>query len=116
MNSQECKVVFAQGRRDGLRSQEIQWSQYLSYAELIDRAVHTTQRIRLRFLTPTSFRRGRVDFPLPEPRLVFQSYRKRFTEFYQVAFLPDFEEQVEYHTGISNIVPDPYLEEKMKHV
>ncbi len=82
---------------------EAQWSQYLSYPELINRTPHRNRRISLRFLTPTSFRRGRIDFPLPDPRLVFRSYRKRFEEFYQVAFLPDFEEQVEYHTGISNL-------------
>jgi CRISPR-associated endoribonuclease Cas6 len=86
---------------------DIQWSQYLSYAELINRASQTNRRISLRFLTPTSFRRGKVDFPLPDPRLVFQSYRKRFEEFYAVAFLSDFEEQVEFHTGIANL---KYLE------
>jgi CRISPR-associated endoribonuclease Cas6 len=86
---------------------EFQWSQYLSYADLINRASQTNRRISLRFLTPTSFRRGKVDFPLPDPRLVLQSYRKRFEEFYAVAFLPDFEEQVEFHTGIANL---KYLE------
>ncbi len=82
---------------------EIHWTQYLSYAELINNASQTDQKISLNFLTPTSFRRGRVDVPLPEARLVFQSYRKRFEEFYSVAFLPDFVEQVEYHTGIANL-------------
>ena len=82
---------------------ESQWSQYLSYADLINRASQTNRRISLRFLTPTSFRRGKVDFPLPDPRLVFRSYQKRFEEFYSVAFLPDFEEQVEFHTGIANL-------------
>jgi len=81
----------------------IQWSQYLSYADLINHAPQTNRRIVLRFLTPTSFRRGNMDFLLPDPRLVFRSYRKRFEEFYSVAFLADFEEQVEYHTGISNL-------------
>jgi len=79
------------------------WSAYCSYAELIERASQRNRRITLRFLTPTSFRCGDVDLPLPLPRLVFRSFMKRFEEFYQVAFLPDFEEQVEFYTGISNL-------------
>lgn len=82
---------------------EIQWSQYVSYGELLNNASHTNRRIALRFLTPTSFRRRTFDFLLPDPRLVFRSYMKRFEEFYQIAFLSDFEEQVEYHTGISSL-------------
>jgi len=80
------------------------WGKYLSYAELIDGALrHNRRQIKLRFFTPTSFSAGRIDLPLPLPRLVFRSYKKRFEAFFQVAFLPDFEEQVEFHTGISNL-------------
>jgi CRISPR-associated endoribonuclease Cas6 len=79
------------------------WSTYISYTELIEQASPKTRKISLQFLTPTSFRRGNVDFPMPDPRLVFRSYRKRFEEFYQVAFLPDFDEQVEYYTGIADL-------------
>jgi CRISPR-associated endoribonuclease Cas6 len=80
-----------------------EWSCYLSYPELIDRAFQQRRKLKLRFLTPTSFRQGNIDLPLPLPRLVFQSYMKRFEKFYQVAFLPDFAEQVEYYVGISNM-------------
>ncbi len=85
------------------QKQDIPWSDYVSYPDLIDHATQQhTRKISLHFLTPTSFRRGNVDLPLPEPRLVFRSYRKRFEEFYhQVTFLPDFEEQVQFYTGIS---------------
>ena len=79
------------------------WSQYLSYAQLIDRALQRRERrIKLRFITPVSFRKGEVDLPLPLPRLVFQSYQNRFAEFYQVEFLPDFVELVDEYTGISS--------------
>lgn len=79
------------------------WSAYCSYPDLIERASHTDRRIALSFLTPTSFSAGDVDLPLPLPRLVFRSFMKRFEEFYHVAFLPDFEEQVERYAGISNL-------------
>jgi CRISPR-associated endoribonuclease Cas6 len=96
----EFAVTNVQGTSDHTNP----WSTYWSYAELIERASQKkNRRISLRFLTPTSFRFGDVDLPLPFPRLVFRSFMKRFEEFYQVAFLPDFEEQVERYTGISNL-------------
>jgi CRISPR-associated endoribonuclease Cas6 len=79
------------------------WTQYLSYAELINKASRTNRKIVLRFLTPTSFRRGDVDFSLPDPRLVFRSYQKRFEEFHHFEFLPDLAEQIELHVGVSNL-------------
>lgn len=82
-----------------------EWSRSSTYPELIDQALrHQRKRkLRLRFMTPTSFSQGKIDLPLPLPRLVFQSYKKRFERFYQVTFLPDFEKQVEYAVGISNL-------------
>lgn len=87
-----------------MSNQHASWSGYVPYSALIEQASQNKNRkISLQFLTPTSFRRGNVDFPLPDPRLVFRSYRKRFEEFYHVVFLPDFDEQVEYYTGIADL-------------
>jgi CRISPR-associated endoribonuclease Cas6 len=82
---------------------DMPWTQYVSYADLINRASRSNRQLALRFLTPTSFQRGNVDFPLPDPRLVFRSYVKRFAEFDPFPFLSDFEEQVEFYTGIANL-------------
>lgn len=84
---------------------ENDWSHYVSYTELIDHAIpqQSQRRIRLQFVTPTSFSKGDIDLPLPLPRLVFRSYQKRFEEFYHVEFLPDFEELVDLYTGISSM-------------
>lgn len=79
------------------------WSDYRSYSDLIERASRQERTITLHFLTPTSFRRGNVDFPMPDPRLVFRSYRERFEDFAQIAFLPEFDQQVEFYTGISRL-------------
>ena len=81
------------------------WSQASSYNELIARAqqANPQRQLSLRFLTPTSFRKGDVDLPLPLPRLVFQSYWKRFQEFQAFDFLPDLVELVDRHTGIAQI-------------
>ena len=79
------------------------WSLYLPYEQLIERASRTQRKITLQFLTPTSFSRQKIDFPLPDPRLVFRSFRTRFEEFCEVDFPEDFDQQVEYNTGIANL-------------
>ncbi len=79
------------------------WSRYTSYADLIEGARPDQRRIMLQFLTPASFRTGDVDLPLPLPRLVFQHYLKRFREFQEFAFLPDFFETVERCTSIARM-------------
>ncbi|GAK51380.1 CRISPR-associated protein Cas6 [Candidatus Moduliflexus flocculans] len=79
-----------------------QWTQYRSYDELINRASQH-RSMTLHFLTPTSFGHGDVDVPLPVPRLVFQSYLKRFQEFCASPFLPDVLEQIDLYVGVAQI-------------
>ncbi len=81
------------------------WAQYASYPDLIDQARQAPlqRQMTLHFVTPLSFSRGDIDLPLPVPRLVFQSYLKRFQEFYDFPFLPDFVERVDSHIGISKM-------------
>lgn len=81
------------------------WSFSYSYPELIDRALQYQRRknVQFRFLTPTSFRQGTLDLPLPLPRLIFKSYQQRFEAFYQVAFSPDFDQQIEQYVGIAKM-------------
>ncbi len=79
------------------------WNRTQSYPELINQSLSYQRRrtLHVRFLTPTSFRQGRLDLPVPVPRLVFQSYKARFEKFYQVDFSPDFEQQIEQYVGIA---------------
>ncbi len=86
------------------------WSRYVSYEELIERIEKLAgyqqsqdRRIKLWFVTPTSFNRGDIDVPLPLPRLVFQSYLKRFQEFCDYPFLSDVIELVDQYTMISSM-------------
>ena len=97
-------VMGEKGARPALLAGEsVEWTRYVSYEELINTASTTDRTITLHFLTPTSFRRGNVDFPLPDPRLVSGSYQKRFAEFAELPFLENFAEQVEYYTGIARL-------------
>jgi CRISPR-associated endoribonuclease Cas6 len=51
-----------------------------TYADLATHA-EDNRRIALRFHSPTSFRSGGMHVPLPEPRMVFQSWLLRWNEF-----------------------------------
>lgn len=81
------------------------WSQAYSYPELIEQVRQSplSHHITLHFITPLSFSKGDIDLPLPVPRLVFQSYLKRFQEFHDFPFLPDFVELVESYVGIARM-------------
>ena len=54
--------------------------QHRPYADLVANAGAET-RIRLRFLSPTSFRSHEMHYPLPDPSLVYQSWLNRWNEF-----------------------------------
>lgn len=54
--------------------------QHRSYAELAAAASAET-RIRVRFLSPTSFRSHEMHYPLPDPTIVYQSWLNRWNEF-----------------------------------
>ena len=51
-----------------------------SYTDLAANA-RTETRLRLRFLSPTSFRSHEMHYPLPDPALVYQSWLARWNEF-----------------------------------
>lgn len=48
---------------------------------LMAEAAAPATSIFFRFRTPVSFRRNEMDYPLPEPELVFESYRRRWNTF-----------------------------------
>jgi CRISPR-associated endoribonuclease Cas6 len=50
------------------------------YQELLDEAAAAT-RIGLRFVTPTCFRNGDLDSPLPEPRSMVRSWLSRWSQY-----------------------------------
>jgi CRISPR-associated endoribonuclease Cas6 len=51
-----------------------------SYPDLVAN-VHSDRHIGLRFHSPTSFHSGGMHVPLPEPRLLFQSWLLRWNDF-----------------------------------
>lgn len=86
-------------------SEQHPYVQAATYDEMIARAQRAAsqRRFRFSFLTPTSFRTGDIDMPLPIPRLVFQSYLRRFQEYHPYPFLPEIETLIEQQTGVAEI-------------
>lgn len=105
LSSQEVRISQTQFTLTNILTTNIEhpWSRFLSYPDLLRRASQECRSIPLHFLTPTIFGFGDIDLPLPLPRLVFQSYQRRFQEFCGMVFLPDFGEQVERFVTISRI-------------
>ena|GEM_PF-814988 len=56
------------------------WAGYASAEELIARASDQETSIRMEFASPTSFRQGKRDEPLPLPRHVFGSLARRWNQ------------------------------------
>jgi CRISPR-associated endoribonuclease Cas6 len=63
-----------------LLSSEGKWSGYQTYQALCDSAA-TDKEITLVFASPTAFRQGDLDLPLPVPRLIFSSYLQKWNRY-----------------------------------
>ena len=83
---------------------------HLSYEQLAQQAEvnagkHARTRVRLRFDSPTSFRRSGMHYPLPDPALVFASYCARWNAFAPEALhiAPHWLEWLGKMVGISDL-------------
>ncbi len=77
------------------------WAGNTSWQRLLADAADT-RTITLEFASPTAFRRGDLDLPLPLPELVFRSYLNRWQAFSQIPLhislaAPDF---FAHHIGV----------------
>lgn len=73
------------------------WAGYANHLDLWDQA-QPTNRITLQFVSPTTFRQGNKNMPLPVPRLVFGSLATRWNHFCQQPELhPDILGYVDQH-------------------
>jgi len=65
------------------------WAGYESYSDLFEKSSKTEREIRFKFVSPTTFRIGDADMPLPIPRLVFGSYLKKWNIYARDFPLPE---------------------------
>jgi CRISPR-associated endoribonuclease Cas6 len=62
------------------------WANFASYGQLYERADHENRQIDLTFYTPTNFRQGKVDTPLPDRDRVFNSLRRKWNQYSNLEF------------------------------
>jgi CRISPR-associated endoribonuclease Cas6 len=76
--------------------------QHRSYEQLWSEA-GKARRMRLRFLSPTSFHSGDIHYPLPAPWQVFQSYLSKWNQFAprKLQFNINTLDVVDTHVGLS---------------
>ncbi len=76
---------------------------YSTHKDLFKNA-SSTEEITLEFHTPTAFRQSDLDLPLPLPRLVFQSYYKKWKKFSEIdGLMLNLLDIIEREVGISKM-------------
>lgn len=57
------------------------WANACAYQQLYEKASSTERTFKLTFATPTAFRQGKYDSPLPTPESVFKSLLNRWNKY-----------------------------------
>jgi CRISPR-associated endoribonuclease Cas6 len=78
------------------------WSGYIDYQSLLRKST-LDREITLEFRSPTCFRQGDLDLPLPLPYLVFKSYYRKWQAFSNVELELDLLDIIEKNVGISKL-------------
>jgi CRISPR-associated endoribonuclease Cas6 len=66
----------------------VPWANFVSYSELYEKASSSMLNLDLSFCTPTSFRQGAVDNPLPDRDRVFNSLIKKWNRYSGIEISP----------------------------
>ena len=78
----------------------IQQKAFTTYEELYDNA-SSSPYFSFTFYTPVSFKKGKIDYPLPDPKIVFKSLIKKWNYFSPFKIDVDLREVIENKIAIS---------------
>ena len=70
------------------------WSNFATYQQIFDRASETERNITLHLATPTAFRQGKYDSPLPTRDNVFKSLCDRWNTYSEIPINPEIIEYI----------------------
>jgi CRISPR-associated endoribonuclease Cas6 len=70
------------------------WSNFATYQQIYDRASETERNITFHLATPTAFRQGKYDSPLPTRDNVFKSLCDRWNTYSEVPIDPEIIEYI----------------------
>ncbi len=83
-----------------LRKPVLRESDILSYDSLLEKT-KPSKRLIFRFITPTTFKKGRADYPLPDPRLIFKGLIKKWHTFSEIRIDRELTEVIEYGVKVA---------------
>jgi CRISPR-associated endoribonuclease Cas6 len=70
------------------------WSNFATYQQIFDRASETERNITFHLATPTAFRQGKYDSPLPTRDNVFKSLCDRWNTYSEIPINPEIIEYI----------------------
>jgi CRISPR-associated endoribonuclease Cas6 len=70
------------------------WSNFATYQQIFDRASETERNITFHLATPTAFRQGKYDSPLPTRDNVFKSLCDRWNTYSEISISPEIIEYI----------------------
>jgi len=70
------------------------WSNFATYQQIYDRASETERNITFHLATPTAFRQGKYDSPLPTRDNVFKSLCDRWNAYSKIQISPEIIEPI----------------------
>ncbi len=70
------------------------WSNFETYQQIFDRASETERNITFHLATPTAFRQGKYDSPLPTRDNVFKSLCDRWNTYSEIPISPEIIEYI----------------------
>jgi CRISPR-associated endoribonuclease Cas6 len=84
------------------------WANFMTYSELYEQASAEKRKVDLLFATPTNFRQGTVDTPLPDRDRVFNSLLRKWNQYSGILFGDEVIQQIfpTYFDIKSAIAPD----------
>lgn len=79
------------------------WAGLTTHARLLQAASPNEPEVTLELVTPTTFRRGKLNVPLPEPRLVFGGLAAKWNAGSPIPVDAGFGPWLEEHVGVARL-------------
>jgi CRISPR-associated endoribonuclease Cas6 len=100
ITGEEREARIGEVKLKKLKKPRIAENRIVSYEELYENAAEEPT-IVMDFITPTTFKKGESDYPLPEPSLIFRSLIRKWVAFSDVRIDRDLREVVERQVQVS---------------
>ncbi len=97
---EDKEIKLGDVRLKKLKRPQIREKDLISYENLFSSA-EPNRRVELRFLSPTTFRRGNLDHPLPDPDLIFKGLIRKWQRFSDLKIDVDLREVIKHRIAVA---------------